>query len=495
MNVPVLSPPGKGRRTDYAFGIDLGTSGVKAGLLNLSTLKLDFVSSKHYEDTPELDAETLWGRTVEAVKEATGWLNDRGSVQVVGLAGQMHGAVLYDAQGELLEPVITWKDRNWSSLETLRKISAMLGGRNYPELGTDISSGYTAAILSGIRMKDPELFARVAHVLLPVDFLRSKLMGKTSYTTDPTNAFGTGLFDTQHGLWHTALIQALHLPLEILPEVHETSQIAGSISTTVARTIGLHSGVPVIYGGGDNQVGMLGSGLSRSGSSLLVNIGTAAQVSKVSAQFIRYPGLDTRSFFDGNYAIVGASLAGGESYAWLRSEIQQAENIGIDYHAMDALAAGVPPGTDGLVFCPGPSRHALSRRRGFFGNAARAGDCASRARAVLEGVIMDLYDAYNILERGDQNHFIIGAGNGLNRSPLWAQIAADLLGKPLRLTAFENTVFGAALLSAKGIYAVGDLDDAIGSIEFAAEMIPNPVNTKIYRDEFIPYWQKVASAA
>jgi xylulokinase len=495
MIAPVSSPFVKGRRTNYALGIDLGTSGVKAGLLNLLTQKLDFVNLKEYGASPEQDAETLWGRTIEAMKETTAWLNDRGDVQVIGITGQMHGSVLYDTRGELLGPVITWKDQKWSGLETLSKMKSVLGGKSFPELGTEISSGYSSAILFGIRANDRDLFARIAHLLLPVDFLRSRLLGRNSYATDPTNAFGTGLFDTQHSRWHTELIDELSLPVKVLPEVHETSQIAGYISSAVASMTGLQSGVPVIYGGGDNQVGMLGSGLSSPGSPILVNIGTAAQVSKVCAQFIRNPGLDTRSFFDGYFAMVGASLAGGESYAWLRSEIQQAEHIEIDYHCMDALAAGVPPGADGMIFCTGPTRQASNRQKGFYGNVTRVGDHAYRARAVLEGVVMDLYDAYQILERGEQHDSIIGAGNGQQRSPVWSQVTADLLGKPLRISAFENAVFGAALLAAKGINEVDDLACGTRLVEFTAEIIPDPVRTKTYREEFIPYWREVASEA
>ena len=482
-------------RKDYALGIDLGTSGVKAGLLNLSTLKLDFVSVKEYGDSPEQDPETLWVRTVEAIKEATTWLGGRRSVQGVSLTGQMHGAVLYDAEGNLLAPLITWMDRKWSGPVALGKMSAALGGRSYAELGTEISSGYTAAILYGIKENAPELFARIAHCLLPVDFLRGRLLGKNNYATEPTNAWGTGLFNAQHNCWHADLIRELQLTLEILPEVHEASQVAGPISAAVARGTGLQEGTPVIYGGGDNQISMLGSGLSGPGSPLLVNIGTAAQVSGVSAQFQRFSGLDTRSFFDGHFAIVGASLAGGGSYAWLRSEIQQAEGHGIDYHDMDGLAAEVPPGAGGLIFCPGPTRQALNRRKGFFGNVAKAADRAFCARAVLEGVIMDLYDSYQTLEREEGREFILGAGKGLQRSPVWAQVTADLLGKPLRITAFENAAFGAALMAAKGIGEVEDLDQALRSIEFAAEMVPDPARSKTYHEAFIPYWREVVSEA
>ncbi len=108
---------------------------------------------------------------------------------------------------------------------------------------------------------------------------------------------------------------------------------------------------------------------------------------------------------------------------------------------------------------------------------------------------MDLYGAYQLFERGEQNDFILGAGNGLQHSPVWAQIAAELLGKPLRITAFESAVFGAALLASKGIHAVDELDEATKSIEFAAEMVPDPVHTKTYREEFISHWCEVASEA
>ena len=485
----------EGNRVAYSLGIDLGTSGVKAGLLNLDTLKLECVSTQAYADSPEQDPEAVWEQTLKVVKDSLSSSDGQARVVSIGLAGQMHGAVLCDARGELISPIITWQDRKWSTRAVVGKIKLSMAGRTWAELGTEISSGYTAAILCGIRENHPDLFRRIAHFVLPVDFLRGKLLGENSYATDPTNAFGTGLFDTRAGCWHTELIARLGLPEEIFPQVHPSDQVAGGLSTSLAHAVGLEAGLPVIYGGGDNQMSMLGSGLAGPASPLLVNIGTAAQVSKVIAEFQRYPGLDTRSFFDGLFAAVQASLAGGGSYAWLKAEGTAALGIKLDYPQMDDLAARVPPGADGLVFNPGPARQAPDRRMGFLGNTAWVGDLAHRARAVLEGVVMDLYDGVEILERQAPGEFLLGAGKGLQRSPLWAQIAADLFGKPLRITNIESAVWGAALLAGRGCGAIEDLNQAVRTIEYEAEKRPEPKRAKFYREEFVPFWHQAVAAA
>lgn len=479
---------------DYSLGIDLGTSGVKAGLLNLYTLRLEFVATREYDDSPEQDPEILWEQTIEAVKESVRMLGGYGKIRAIGLSGQMHGAILYNDHGELISPIITWKDQKWSSNAVIDKIKLLMEYGNYDDLGTEISSGYSGAILVGIKETDPGLFQQIAHFIMPVDFLRGKLMGENSYATDPTNAFGTGLFNTKAKCWHRELIGKLELPFQIFPEVHETSQIAGGISQQIARVTGLEPGIPIIYSGGDNQMSMLGSGLFNQDSPILLNIGTAAQISKVTSTFQRVPEIDTRSYFNGCYAFVGASLAGGSSYRWLRERIRESEKAVIGYAQMDALSSTVTPGADGLVYCSGPTRQNLHRRNGFCGNITRIDSIGHRARAVMEGVLMDLYDAHEILRKDDRCGFIMGAGKGLQRSRVWSQISADMLGKPLRVTDFENAVFGAALNAAMGVGAFENLDGPARSIQSAAEMIPEPESAKFYRDEFVGYWRSEVEA-
>jgi len=260
---------------DYVLGIDLGTSGVKAGLVDLATQELNYVATRSYPDDTEQDLETLWEKTVDATRESIIKLDGQGTVRAIGLSGQMHGAVLYDGVGNPIGPLINWQDQKWSSQDTLQKMTQAMGGRTCAELGTEISGGYSGAILFGIREKDPGLFRRIMHFVLPTDFLRGKLLGKNDYATDRTNAFGTGLFNTKLNCWHEELIRELQLPLRIFPDVNLAHQQAGTISNQVGDSIGLKRKIPVVYGGGDNQMSMAGSGLIVPGSPILINIGTA----------------------------------------------------------------------------------------------------------------------------------------------------------------------------------------------------------------------------
>ena len=479
---------------EYALGIDLGTSGVKAGLLDLSTLKLEFVSMREYEEASVQDPEILWGQTIQAVKDSVSLLDSRGRVRTIGLSGQMHGAVLYDSGDHLIGPLITWKDQKWSTRKIVEKMKKAMETRRYAELGTTISSGYSGAILFGIRENDPEFFRRIAHFVLPVDFLRGKLLGANSYASDPTNAFGTGLYNTRLHCWHAELIQKFQLPIDIFPEVHPSSDFAGTVSDQVADLVGVERKIPVIFGGGDNQMSMLGSGVTGPGSPILINIGTAAQISRVVAEFARYPGTDTRTFFTDLYAVAGVSLGGGGSCHWLQEQIKQVEGVEISYSELDKLAEGVPAGADGLIFCTGPTRQNPDRPHGFFGNTDKQSSIAHRARAVLEGVLMDLYASYEILEKDDRCGFVLGAGKGLQKSRIWSQIAADLFGKPIRISGLENAVYGAALLAAYGLGAVEDLEAPARAIAYAAEVTPDVAQAKFYRKEFVPYYRAALSA-
>ena len=161
----------------------------------------------------------------------------------------------------------------------------------------------------------------------------------------------------------------------------------------------------------------------------------------------------------------------------------------IDYDEMNELAASTPPGADGLLFCSGPSRQDRNRKRGFFGNLALCTSIGHQARAVMEGVLMDLYDAFEFLREDDRVKFMVGAGKGLQKSRIWTQIAADLFGKPLRITQFENAVYGASLMAAFSVGAISTLREAVPFIKCLPEIIPDQTNTRFYRDEFVPTWR------
>jgi xylulokinase len=472
--------------TEYTLGIDMGTSGVKVGVLNLGNFRLIALALKEYDNSAQQQSTILWESTAAAIREATAGIDER-AIQAISFSGQMHGTVIYDAQGEIIEPIINWQDRRcdvplekYGSRSTVETVMALLAGPEFDDLGIDtLASGYLGATLFHIKENDPTLFERIRHVVLPGDFIRGKLLGACDYATDPTNAFGTGLFNTRFNRWHQDVIARLGLSRDLLPTVHDTAAVAGSVPQAVAHSLGLAPGTRVVYGGGDNQMSLLGNGLVSGDSPALINIGTGAQISRVTSRYARIPGIDTRSFFNGQYAFVGASMGGGRNYAQLREDLRRGGQGDISYRQMDEAAAQVTVGAEGLVYRVG-SRRTPHLREGFTGRTELRG-VGHQTRAVMEGILLDLHAHRPPLEASGPG-FMVGAGKGLQNSQVWAQMAADLFGCPIRITNFENAVWAAAVVAAVGVGAIQSVRDAVTMIAYSRELIPDAANTARYRD-------------
>lgn len=471
---------------EYTLGIDMGTSGVKAAALDLRSCKLVVLAMLGYDNSPQQLSTMLWEATAAVVRKVASGIDAR-AIRAISFSGQMHGTVLCDARGEVIDPIINWQDKRcdvplaqYGQRSTIERMMELLDGPEFTDLGIDsLLSGYLGATLFHIKENAPALFEQVRRVVLPGDFIRGKLLGGCDYATDPTNAFSTGLFNARLNEWHTGVIGKLGLPRELLPAVRETTGVAGRVPPAVAQALGLAPGTPVVYGGGDNQVSLLGNGLIADDSPALINIGTGAQLSKVTSQYARVPGLDTRTFFDGRYAFVGASMGGGRNYARLREALCQRAGADISYEQMNQAAAGTPIGAGGLVYRVG-SRRDSDGREGFAGRTELC-SIGHQSRAVLEGVLLDLYAHRPPASAGGPG-FMVGAGKGLQNSQVWAQMAADLFDCPIKVTNFENAVWGAAVIAAAGVGAIRDVREAFGAIEYSRELAPDAARTAQYRD-------------
>jgi len=180
--------------------------------------------------------------------------------------------------------------------------------------------------------------------------VRRNLCGGGAFATDPTNAFGAGVFNTRENRWHAEVLERLGLPISLFPEVFPTDHVIGHVSDFTARRAGLPNGIPVVVGGGDNQMAMLGAGAFDSSGPLCVNIGTAARFARLSTHTKRYPAWTRAVFFNGKFALVYAGLTGGRCYTWLKNmlfadlaAVQATPMQGRDVFAvMDEHAARVP---------------------------------------------------------------------------------------------------------------------------------------------------------
>jgi xylulokinase len=473
--------------TNYIMGVDAGTSSVKAGLLNLSNYKLEYCIKEFYDNAPTQDPELIWKKTVDAIIKSAANLNKNDHIKAIGLSGQMHGTVLYDSEGNLLGPLINWQDgrcnkplKKYNGRTTVEVIEEILGSNNMADLGINkMASGFLGPTLFYLKENDKKLFNKIRHAVFPLDFIRGKLLEKNDYNTDQTNAFGSGLFNTRLNKWHNEFITKLGLPLDVLPEVHYTTEIAGYLPEKISAATCLEKGIPVIYGGGDSQVGILGSGAASDNFPVLINIGTAAQISQVTTRFKKIDGIDTRSFFNGFYCMVGATLGGGKSYEWLRDKINQNEHK-LNYSEMDYLALKVNPGSDGLNFKTGPSRENIKRKKGFYGKLGYNSSIGHKSRAVMEGVLIDLFKFYRLFNVCEHNDFIIGAGDGILKSKVWAQIASDLFSKKIKFSNYENCVFGSTLLAAYAVGLIKNFDEVFNLVDYS-EILPDESNSAWYK--------------
>jgi len=279
------------------IGIDLGTSGVKAVLLDrdggLRARVLAPLSvSQPYPRWSEQDPEQWWQATLNAMDQLLQQVAKLGlapaAIEAIGLSGQMHGATLLDARGQALRPAILWNDgrsdAECAELESLTNFRAITGNLAMP--------GFTAPKLLWLRKHEPEVFARIDKVLLPKDYLRYRLSG--DFATDPSDAAGTLWLDVARRAWNPAMLAACGLDSGQMPMVVEGPRVTGHLRGELARRWSMEE-VAIAAGAGDNAAGAIGMGVVRPGQAML-SLGTSGVFFAVSDGFRARPQQAVHSF-------------------------------------------------------------------------------------------------------------------------------------------------------------------------------------------------------
>ncbi|HEX2051878.1 MAG TPA: xylulokinase [Actinomycetota bacterium] len=424
--------------TRAAIGLDVGTSSVKAVAVSARGEVVARAEEPYPLSTPrpgwsEQDPRDWW-RATEAVLGRLGV----DAVAGIGLSGQMHGLVALDRRGDVLRPAILWNDQR--TAKECAVIEERVGRARLVELtGNRALTGFTAPKLLWLRANEPETYARVAHVLLPKDYVRLRLTGELA--ADVTDASGTLLFDVARRRWSDEVVDALELDARVLPPVLESHEISGRTS----------AGVPVAAGAGDQAAGAVGVGVVRPGA-LSVALGTSGVVFAPLPEFVFDEGARLHVFchaLPGAWHAMGVMLSAAGSLAWLHAAL----GGDASYDALLADAARWEPGVEGLVFLPylagERTPHADPDARASFTGLSLRHDRGAFVRAVLEGVAYGLRDSLELVRAlGVETRGARVSGGGA-RSELWLRIVASVLGIPLEVTAVEEgAAFGAALLGA-----------------------------------------------
>ena len=440
------------------LGIDTSTTATKALLMTPEGKVVAIGSTPHTLSTPrplwsEQDPEDWWQATCASIRSALASAKARPEdIQAIGLTGQMHGLVLLNADGHILRPAMLWNDgRAQEQCDAIRRQLGGLGAL-VAETGNDAFAGFTAPKLLWVRQHEPEVYRRVAQVLLPKDYLRYRLTG--AYATDRAGAGGTLMLDLASRDWSDAVLNALDVPRSWCPPTHEGTDVTEEISETAAEATGLQAGTPVVAGGGDQAASAVGVGavdpdvwaLSLGTSGVVFAPTTAPQVAP-EGRAHAFP-----HAVPGRWHLMGVMLSAAGSLRWYRDTFAP----DTDYDTLVAEAASVPPGADGLTFLPYLSGertpHANALAQGAFVGLTMRHGRGHATRAVLEGVAYGLRDNLELLRQsGVEAPKDLRVAGGGAVSPVWRQILADALGVPLSpVQAPEAAAFGAAILAGVG---------------------------------------------
>jgi xylulokinase len=432
-----------------SFGLDVGTSSLKG----LAVAEDGAVVASEVEEYPlatprpgwsEQDPE-LWWRAAERVLERL--RRAAGDPAGIGLSGQMHGLVALDSADRVLRPAILWNDQRTAA--ECDEIEARLGGREHLVVATGnrAMTGFTAPKLLWMARHEPELHARVAHVMLPKDYVRLRLTGER--VTDVTDASGTLWFDPGARDWSDRMLDALEVPRAWLPEALESAAAGGA---------------------GDQGAGAVGVGAVRPEVQSVV-LGTSGVVLGSHDAYVAYPQGQVQASAHavaGRWFAMGVILSAAGSLRWLRDALRA------PYDELLAEAEAWEPGVEGLTFLPyltgERTPHFDPEARGVFAGLGVRHDRGALVRAVLEGVAYALRDAADLVDCGDVRSARVSGGGA--RSDLWLRIVASMLGTPLeRVAVDEGAAYGAALLGGVQGGVWSDVDEAVGACVRVRETI------------------------
>ena len=452
-------------------GLDVGTTGVKALAVSpdgevLARAERGYGLSSPRPGWSEQDPEDWW----RATQDVLGAL-DVPEIAGIGLSGQMHGLVVLDAEDRVLRPAILWNDQRTAA--ECAEIEARVGLERLLALtGNRALTGFTAPKLLWLARHEPEVYARIAHVFLPKDYVRFRLTGERA--TDMADASGTLLLDVPHRRWSEEVLAALDLPAEWLSRLLESPEVSGETQ----------DGVPVAAGAGDQAAGALGVGVDRPGPVSVV-LGTSGVVFAALPSFKADEQGRVHAFchaVPGGWHAMGVMLSAAGSLRWLRDIAAP----GGDYGALVAEAERWEPGVEGLTFLPYLSGertpHADPNARGAFIGLHQRHDRGALARAVLEGVAFGLRDSLELLAAIGVQAEVGRVSGGGSRSSLWLRIVASVLGLPLQKTAVEEgAAYGAALLGGVAAGSFADVHEAVAACVKTADTIePEPEWVKVY---------------
>lgn len=490
------------------LGIDIGTSGTKTLAIDergtiLATASSEYPCAHPKPGWSEQDPDLWWAATVATVRDVLSKAELKpADVTGVGLSGQMHGSVFLDANGHVIRPALLWNDQRTAA--ECDEIESRAGGREalIRMVGNPALTGYTAPKLLWVRKHEPENWAKVAHVLLPKDYIRYRLSG--TFATEVSDASGTLMLDVANRRWSRELLGKLDIDLALLPECFESPEVSSTVSEIGSDATGLARGTPIVGGGGDQQAGAVGNGIVRPGI-VSATMGTSGVVFAHTPE-VGFDPLGRLQRFchavPGETCAFGVVLSAGGSFQWLRNELGDIEMEAAKarhtdpYFLLTEEAALAGPGCGGLFFLPyltgERAPHADPYARGgWIGLTVRHGR-EHLIRSVLEGATFAMRDCLELVREMGTSLSEIRLSGGGARNPLWKQIQADIYGQDVcTINASEGPAFGVALLAQVGTGGFSTVAEACDATIKVVETTRVDTSAKATYERAYPIYRKL----
>ena len=464
----------------YLLGVDLGTSSTKTVLFDemgtrVASATVEYPLYQPQNGWAEQDPKDWYEATIKTIKAV---LEDSGvnatDVLSLGIAGQMHGLVLLDAEGEVLRNSIIWCDGR--TQKQCDEITETIGRKQLIEITANPAlTGFTLGKILWVRENEKEIFERAKTVLLPKDYVRYKLTGKLNM--EVSDASGMNLLNISTRQWSDEIIEKLDLDRTLFPEICESAEVVGTITKEISEITGLSQETQVVGGAGDNAAAAIGMGVCAKGRAF-TTIGTSGVVFAHSDEVTVDKDGRVHTFCaatKGGYTVMSCTLAAGLSLKWTRDnlceeEMQEAQETGEDvYNIMTNKAMESPIGANRLLYLPylmGERSPILdSDARGAFLGLSGMHEKKDMIRSVMEGVMYSQRHCLDVLrEMGVAPTTMLACGGG-GKSPFWRQMMADIFSCPVKTAAVdEGPALGVAILAGVGAGVWQDVKTACDNV-------------------------------
>ncbi|MCA0453794.1 MAG: xylulokinase [Chloroflexi bacterium] len=452
----------------YFLGVDTSTTASKALAVDSQGNVIVIKGNPHELSTPrplwsEQDPEDWWQAASKSIREVVAEVG-ADNIAAIGLTGQMHGLTSLDKDGKPVRPAILWNDQR--SAPQCAEVTEKVGAKRlYQIIGSLLLAGFTAPKILWVRQNEPEVYNRIAHVLLPKDYIRYRLSG--AFVCDVADACGFGCMDVGKRTWSDEVLAAFEIPRAWLPELCESQEVCATVNEEAAAITGLKVGTPIVGGAGDQPASGVGNGIVTMNQASLT-VGTSGVAYAANDRYAPEPDGRLHTFcgpIPGTWFHMGVMLSAAGGLRWLHDEL--APNV--SYDDLNKHAESVPRGSLGLLFAPyltgERNPHPDPFARGAFVGFTLRHGLPHMIRAVMEGVSFGMRDELELLRSLGVNPSEAVIAGGLVNSPVWLQLTTDIMGIPLyTINTGESSAFGAAILAAVGAGAHADVPTACANM-------------------------------